>query len=114
MSCCVHGSASLIALRRTVPEQIETRSLCFSLEQVRADRLREDRIVDQQRDIRAGLFAGTLPSGADLGTIGAVACVNPKVRRVLAVPSIGRNEGKFDIDRERTQPAAIAVLVRVN
>jgi hypothetical protein len=35
-------------------------------EQVGADRLRQGRIVDQQRDIFAGALAGAFPARADL------------------------------------------------
>ncbi len=35
-------------------------------EHVGADRVRECRIVDQQRDVFAGLLSGAFPSGADL------------------------------------------------
>lgn len=73
---------------------METRFRGFDPEQVGADRLGEDRIVNQQRDKFSGLLAGALPAGADLGTIGAPAAVNPEVRRILAIAGIGQNDGE--------------------
>jgi len=78
------ASVPLAALRRAVPVEAPSRLVVAGLEQVGAHRLREDGIVEEQRDILASLLAGPLPAGADLGAI-FVAEMDAVVRRVLGV-----------------------------
>ena len=63
---------------------MECGAIAAGLEQVGADRLREPGIIDLERDILAGLFAGAGPARADLRSV-LVAGVNAVVWRVLGV-----------------------------
>src|SRR6266849_4284293 len=82
------ASRRLMAARRTIPQQIELRSLVVGLEQIGADRLRKAGIVKLQGDIVARLFPGPFPARsnfrADLGAIN-FAEMDAIVRRVLRV-----------------------------
>ena len=77
-----------MAARRTIPQQIECRSLVVGLEQIGADRLPEAGIVKLQGDIVASLFPGALPARsnlrADLGAI-VITEIEAIVRRILGV-----------------------------
>src|SRR3989344_5575822 len=103
------ASVPLAALRRTVPVEAPGRLVVAGLEEVGAHRLREDGAVKKQRDIFAGLLAGPLPAGADLGAI-FVAEMDAVVRRVLGVGRFGRKERKRGVEGERPDVAGIARL----
>src|SRR5579875_241328 len=106
---CRMRSIPIAALRRTVPVQHPRRLVIARLKQIGADRLRERRIVDDQRDILAGLLAGTLPARADLRSV-AVAHVDAIVRRILGIGGFGRYEGKVSVDEQRLDAAGEAGL----
>ena len=88
---------------------MEGGAIAAGLEQVGADRLRERGIIDLQRDIFAGLFAGAGPARADLRTV-LVAGMNAVVWRVLGVAMIGGDYGQLDVERERPQSSGEAVF----
>jgi hypothetical protein len=61
------GSVPPAVLRGTVPGQHPGGFVSTGLEEIGADRLGQGRVVDEQGDELAGLLAGALPAGADLG-----------------------------------------------
>src|SRR6187402_71602 len=82
-------SVPLTALGRTVPVQHPGGFVIARLEEVGADRLRQDRTVDDQRDVIAGLFACAFPARADLRPV-AITEMDAVVRRVLGIALLGR------------------------
>src|SRR5216684_7754576 len=98
------ASRRLMAARRTIPQQIECRSLVVGLEQIGADRLRKAGIVKLQGDIVAGLLPAAFPARsnfwADLGAIN-FAEMDAIVRRVLRISLVDGNQNEFRIERER-------------
>src|SRR3546814_13786517 len=77
-----HRSVLLGAVARTRPVQRPGGLVVAVLEEIGADRLRECRIVELDRDEVAGLVAGAFPARADLRAFLPL-CVNAAVRRVL-------------------------------
>ena len=92
-------STPSFAFYRARPEQMERGTIASGLEQVGADRMCEGRVVDLERNIFAGFFAGAGPACSNLGPL-LVAHVNTVVRRVLGVRMIGRHDGELDIEGE--------------
>src|SRR5216683_4179314 len=107
------ASRRLMAARRTIPQQIELRSLVVGLEQIGADRLRKAGIVKLQGDIVARLFPGAFPARsnlwADLGAIN-IAEMDAIVRRALRISLVDRNQNQFGIERERADAPRDACL----
>src|SRR5229473_653663 len=107
------ASRRLTAARRTIPQQIELRSLVVGLAQIGADRLRKAGIVKLQGDIVAGLLPAAFPARsnfwADLGAIN-FAEMDAIVRRVLRVSLVDRNQSEFRIERERADAPREACL----
>ena len=106
-------SAPIAALRRTVPVQHPGGLVVARLEEVGADRLRECGIVDDERDVLAGLLAGALPARADLRAV-AVAEVDAIVRRILGIGGFGRNEGEVSVKKSVWMRPVKPDLSRVN
>ena len=78
--------------------------------EVRAYRLRERRVVELDRDIVSGLFAGAFPAGANLGAV-LVTGVNAVVRRILRFARICRHNGDIPVEAERVDAPAVASLL---
>src|SRR6266852_5777646 len=98
------ASRRLIAARRTIPQQIECRSLVVRLEQIGADRPCEGGIVELQGDVVTGLLPGAFPASSNLRTdLGAIAIaeMDAIVRRVLRISLFDGNQNEFRIERER-------------
>ena len=74
---------------------MKRRSAGVGLEQIGADRLREDRIVDQQRDIGAGFLAGSLPTGTDLDPGLVIAKMNAEIRCIFGISFFDRDENEL-------------------
>src|SRR5690554_1952369 len=90
-----HRSVPLTTLERAAPVQVPGGLATDRLKQVGADRLREGRIVELQRDVIPGLLSRALPTRAYLrtGFVGhAVEDVNAEIRRVLGIGGFGRND----------------------
>src|SRR6185437_6287697 len=93
-------SAPLATLRWAVPVEHPRGLVVARLEEIGADRLCECGVINEERDILAGLFAGALPARADLRAI-AVAHVDAVVRRILGIGGFGRNEGEVSVEEQR-------------
>lgn len=97
----------LVALRRPVPHQVPDLLVGLRPEQGGADRLREGRVVEGDREVVAGLLAAAVPRRAYL----AVVCgVDAMVRRILGIGVLGRADGQLDVQGERPDMAGIAGL----
>src|SRR3546814_5446924 len=97
---CSSDLAPVFARSRSVPRQVEHRALVIGTEQIGAQRRTgEDRAVDLDRHIVAGLLTDPLPSRSDLRT-GFLIEMNPVVGCVLGVVRFGgTDDNRLEIGR---------------
>src|SRR6185437_1503250 len=93
-------SISLAALGRAVPVQHPRRLVVAGLEEIGADRLMQRRVIDDERDVFACLFAGAFPARADFRAV-RIAQMDTKVGRILGIGRFRRNEGEVVGEEER-------------
>src|SRR5260370_20271880 len=87
------------------PDQMERVAAALDLKQAGADELTERRVVDQQRDIIAGLVASALPSRSDFNTSGE----NAVVRRVVGVARLRGYDDEVAVEHQRADGAGKSV-----
>src|SRR5258708_3151803 len=90
---------------RAGPDQMERVAAALDLKQAGADELTERRVVDEQRDIIAGLVAGALPSRSDFDTCGE----NAVIRRVVGVARLRGYDDKVAVEHQGADGAGKSV-----
>src|SRR3546814_5019522 len=102
-------SAPVFARSRSVPRQVEHRALVIGTEQIGAQRRTgEDRAVDLDRHIVAGLLTDPLPSPPDLRP-GFLIELNPVAGCVFGVVPFGGNHDNRLVAPEPPAPSRLDV-----
>jgi hypothetical protein len=86
---------------------MEDVTVALEMEQVGADRVREGRIIDHERNVIACPLAGALPACADLH----IAREHAVIWGVLGVARDRRDDVDLAVERQRPDGALISIVV---
>ncbi|MGX1102306.1 hypothetical protein AB7M47_000689 [Bradyrhizobium elkanii] len=103
-------SVPIGALGQTIPVQRPGRFVVARLEEIGADRPRKRRVVDDERNVLAGLLSGARPARADLRAVG-IAEADAVVRRILGIRGFDWGEGENPLEKERLNAAGEGRLI---